>query len=426
MTYQQPPAGWNGPQQPVGGDPQRPNPPHSAMFSPAPSPIARVGSFTLREVLVFALTLVLLIASFLPLVASTGIGYTNLWSPMWLLGIPGVILPVVAAALLLLQRTMPSTRWRVGSLSVDQFASVIAIIAAASYLGVIIVVVGIGAALRDAFGGWVQVSVAPGVGPVLGLVLSLALITVTTVAPLLPPFSAEFQQRTAVAAPLNARPLVALPARERPASPAAQGWPQPGGPQMPYGQPYAPAGHAPTGFAPQPASQTPLYAPQPSSHPASQHEPASPPAADPQASSASSGSAEGAAASPDAERTAPETTELAPDVEATVVRGPQTASAEDDIDEDDAGAPDQHRPVSASTHVNSGEDAARTTPPTGPFWVWAPEPRDVLDEATGMPVFSIGPGAWALAVDDRGSELVIRHDDGRVGVLRDIEGLTRS
>jgi hypothetical protein len=62
---------------------------------------------------------------------------------------------------------------------------------------------------------------------------------------------------------------------------------------------------------------------------------------------------------------------------------------------------------------------------TQPFWVYSPVPRPVVDEVSGATVFEIGPTAWALAIIDRGSELVIRHDDGRVGVLQNLEGITR-
>ena len=62
---------------------------------------------------------------------------------------------------------------------------------------------------------------------------------------------------------------------------------------------------------------------------------------------------------------------------------------------------------------------------TQPFWVYSPVPRAVIDQRSGATVFEIGPTAWALAIVDRGTELVIRHDDGRVGVLRDLSGITR-
>jgi hypothetical protein len=62
---------------------------------------------------------------------------------------------------------------------------------------------------------------------------------------------------------------------------------------------------------------------------------------------------------------------------------------------------------------------------TQPFWVYSPVPLPVVDEVSGHTVFEIGPSAWALAIVDRGSELVIRHDDGRVGVLRQVGGIMR-
>jgi hypothetical protein len=51
--------------------------------------------------------------------------------------------------------------------------------------------------------------------------------------------------------------------------------------------------------------------------------------------------------------------------------------------------------------------------------------RDVVDERTGAPVFRIGPTAWALVIADRGSSFVVQHEDGRVGVLYDVSGVTR-
>jgi hypothetical protein len=58
------------------------------------------------------------------------------------------------------------------------------------------------------------------------------------------------------------------------------------------------------------------------------------------------------------------------------------------------------------------------------FWALAPEERDVLDE-NGIPVFRIGPAAWALVIEDRGAVYVVRHEDGRIGYLHDVSGVTR-
>jgi hypothetical protein len=50
--------------------------------------------------------------------------------------------------------------------------------------------------------------------------------------------------------------------------------------------------------------------------------------------------------------------------------------------------------------------------------------RDVVDEY-GAPLFRIGPTAWALVIEDRGEVFVVRHDDGRIGYLHDVSGVTR-
>lgn len=58
------------------------------------------------------------------------------------------------------------------------------------------------------------------------------------------------------------------------------------------------------------------------------------------------------------------------------------------------------------------------------FWALVPVERDVVDEH-GVPLFRIGPTAWALVIEDRGSTYVVRNDDGRIGYLRDVSGVTR-
>ena len=58
------------------------------------------------------------------------------------------------------------------------------------------------------------------------------------------------------------------------------------------------------------------------------------------------------------------------------------------------------------------------------FWALAPVERDVVDE-NGAPLFRIGPTAWALVIEDRGDSFVVRHEDGRIGYLTDVSGVTR-
>ncbi len=58
------------------------------------------------------------------------------------------------------------------------------------------------------------------------------------------------------------------------------------------------------------------------------------------------------------------------------------------------------------------------------FWALAPVERDVVDES-GAAIFTIGPTAWALVIEDRGDSFVVRHEDGRIGYLNDVSGVTR-
>ena len=59
------------------------------------------------------------------------------------------------------------------------------------------------------------------------------------------------------------------------------------------------------------------------------------------------------------------------------------------------------------------------------LWCAVPEPREAVDAKTGMPVFTIYPGDWFLALEDKGSSFTVRDSDGKEGVLRNLEGIQR-
>ena len=82
--------------------------------------------------------------------------------------------------------------------------------------------------------------------------------------------------------------------------------------------------------------------------------------------------------------------------------------------------------VEATNPRESSADSAReaAVEPQQPFWVLAPSERDVHDER-GDVIFTIGPTAWALVIEDRGGAFVVRHDDGRIGYLHDISDITK-
>ncbi|ONI63514.1 hypothetical protein ALI44B_02075 [Leifsonia sp. ALI-44-B] len=572
-----------------------------------------IGPFTLREIIILGLTVLLIVASFLPIISGGFIDYYSVWAPFTWLVIPGLLLVLASAVLITLRRLVPSlrTKLRVGSLSVDQFASVSVIVTGSFYLGLLIIV-GTASAAISPFGAGFSV----GAGVILGFLVSLALLVVTTLGSIIPPFKADFADRGESSAHPTARPAAALAARPKAeksnaftgqqgqpgqqgqqyAAPGAQGntgaypangWngqapqnPGQGGTGQygagfgggyngggqnqtgqfgaghfgagqngagqngagqngaaPYGQPnnvehnaqaasdagrsesdnatssYASGSFAPPSTDDQPTSQfgyarlgdsavsgSPLAggdggaarewaaddsaagpqspvldnaAPQseptafetlgledsddvrttPSSDDTAHGEPA--PGAN-TGSYRSDENAHGSAASPVA---APPTagqsdSDALSDATDSATDAPSEASTEtvlrsdipsfapnvdfgssprstdpqdDDDDPDDAIPAADPTPVSALRHVSEHE--SEVEPPaavsTQPFWVYSPVPRPVYDEHTGVTVFEIGPSAWALAVVDRGTELVIRHDDGRVGVLRDLENLTR-
>ncbi|PFG31441.1 hypothetical protein [Paramicrobacterium agarici] len=440
MTNQQPPQGWSTPQPPAGagqhapsapasqyGSPQRPQGYAMPPNQPAPrwqeSEGISVGRFTLRELIIFVTVFLLVISSFLPMMSGNiGTG-SNLWNPVWPLAIPGVLLPLAAAVLILIRRLAPTPTLRVGSLSVDQFASVVAIVAAATYLGLTLIVLSIGAAVGSGFG---LFSASLSFGPVLGIVFSLILVALTTFGPLIPPFATDFRGREAINAHVMARPVkpVVRAARPTPAPGYGQGAPHaaPGGyaqqpapyTQDPHQHAVSNAASAPGAYGDPSVATSPYARPQ-GSEGGTAHVPASGPAA-PLEHATPAAEPQHDIATPDfAAESAPS------DADAT---GPRPDTASQGSAGSDAGKPDGSQPttapVSASGHVNGA-----TSRTSSMFWVWSPRPRPVVDEQTRAHVFDIGPGAWALAVDDRGDSLLIRHDDGRVGVLEDVEGLMR-
>jgi hypothetical protein len=91
---------------------------------------AVLGPFTIRDLAVFAATLILFIASLLPIFG----GRYNLWNlnNLFFLGL-GIVLPLVVSALFAARRLAPGTKIRIGSLSIDQFASVVASFAVAFF-----------------------------------------------------------------------------------------------------------------------------------------------------------------------------------------------------------------------------------------------------------------------------------------------------
>ncbi|MFI6443761.1 hypothetical protein [Kitasatospora sp. NPDC050543] len=62
-----------------------------------------------------------------------------------------------------------------------------------------------------------------------------------------------------------------------------------------------------------------------------------------------------------------------------------------------------------------------------PFWFAVPAPRQLApkDNPAGAPVGDLVPGTWYLAVEQRGTALVARLQDGAEGLLSDTSGIQR-
>ncbi|UWX96683.1 hypothetical protein N2K95_13700 [Arthrobacter zhaoxinii] len=373
--------------------------------------MALVGPFGLRDTVVGISVLVMLVGSILPFFTVTGLGFEedfNLWNafPLFFVGI-GILLPLLVAGLFAGRRLAPGMKPRIGSLSLDQFASVTAVLAVAFF--------------------FLQTVTDFSVGAMVALIGSLGLLVSTTLAPHLPFFAREFRNRPEAPAALTARN--ALPLRPRPARPK----PEPksdtdtdnaGGsrrftnplrrsndagttvhdaPVQDGAEVSAPGGTAVVGTPAAGASAAaPATSAQPESAPATQVAPAVPSPA--------------TSAQPTATPAAGMQTEepMAATTVNPVVR--------------DAGS---HAVSAAGAHeAEAGNSepitATRDEAVVEAFWFAVGTPRQIVDERTGLPLFMFQPGDWELGLEDRGDEFLVQDKrTGRIGVLRDLSNIER-
>ncbi|WP_447588293.1 hypothetical protein [Microbacterium lacticum] len=295
-----------------------------------------VGPFSVREVALGGIWVIALIVSFFPIYNVGG-------SSVWTAGIDWVLtigVPTVAVFLLLLRRLSPQGIRRVGSLGIDQFASVAFTVSMVVWLGILWASFVSLAGQRLFYATWVVW---------VEFIVMLAGVLLTVFAPLFPTIGEDFRHRREVPAhrvARPARPIVARPRTPRPqAAPAAT--PPAGAPESDF---TAADTAAPVGLAAEDAS----------------------PAGD--------------------------TTQVTP------------------LDTVAAGVVEE--PVAEVAETTSTPAASQA------FWALAPVERDVVDE-NGTTIFTIGPTAWALVIEDRVDRFVVRHEDGRIGYLTDVSGVTR-
>lgn len=375
------------------------------------TPQPGILGFTLRELLIVGVWLVAFVASFFPFAEGDSIWATGI---QWILPI-GV--PTIAVFLLVLRRFSPDGIRRVGSLGIDQFASVAFSVAAVFWLGLLWSSVAV-AIEFEVFGlSW---------SGIVQLLAALGLVVLTVFAPIVPGLKEDFHGRLVTLAHRNANPVRPVVERPRPApAPAAE----------PAAADPADAGAASAPDSTDDAAVTSvLRLDQDFAGRQATDEVARIDLAEqvPLAAHASGGDTGTADATTDGEyapaysrRSRGQEPEIVSDTGSiesllgTAARFETGAFAEPrdagryDVDQDHVDATDLE-----ATNPREAAPAAQ------PFWILAPSERDVHDER-GQALFRIGPNAWALVIEDRGGAYVIRHDDGRIGYLHEISDITK-
>jgi len=361
--------------------------------------------FTLRELLIVGVWLVSFVLSFFPLAGGLSLWGTGI---QWILPIG---LPTIAVFLIVLRRFSPDGIRRVGSLGIDQFASVAFSVSAVVWAGNL----------------WLAVSGLISLGfwalPWNGVVMvitSLALVVLTVFAPIIPGLKEDFHGRLVTLAHRNAnpvRPVIARPRPEPEPAPVAEESVTPGeyetdvisdGSALP---PVAQIDVEPSGRQATDeiarldlAEQVPLTA------------------------HASGGGIGTEQTTSDDDEYVPAYSRRSRGQEPDIVS--DTGSIESlletaaRVETGDVFAEHETTTSSSDTADLDTTNPREAAPVAQPFWILAPSERDVHDER-GEPLFRIGPNAWALVIEDRGGAYVVRHDDGRIGYLHDISDITK-
>ncbi|MEZ0142195.1 hypothetical protein AB1285_05085 [Microbacterium sp. NRRL B-14842] len=356
--------------------------------------------FTLRELLIVGVWLVSFLVSFFPL--SGGIS-------LWGIGIQWILpigVPTVAVFLLVLRRFSPDGIRRVGSLGIDQFASVAFSVAACVWAGNL----------------WLALSAVISTGnwglpwnAVVQVITSTALVVLTVFAPLIPGLKEDFQGRLVTLAHRNANPVRPVIARPRPeATPsgsAAEAAVEASADAVPQSSPAADeTATADRGASVDDADRVPLTA-----HASGGGTGTVPVTSEPEYTPVYSRRSRG------------EQPEIVSDTGSIESLLGAKALSEEELAAAQEPTPDDATAVHPviSDHADPQAAAQRQSAVEAqPFWILAPTERDVHDER-GEPIFRIGPTAWALVIEDRGGAFVVRHDDGRIGYLHDIAGITK-
>lgn len=375
--------------------------------------------FTLRELLIVGVWLLSFVFSFFPL-----IGDLSLWSVgiQWVLP---VALPTVAVFLLVLRRFSPEGIRRVGSLGIDQFASVAFSVSATVWAGSL----------------WLAISAVVSTGNwslpwngVAMVITSLALVVLTVFAPIIPGLKEDFHGRLVTLAHRNANPVRPVIARPRPEPvPVPEASEESVETSASAASSAAPEAHAesPTDVIAD-GSASPFVVAlddEESGQQATDEIARFDLAAQVPLTAHASGGGIGTEQESTDEEYVPAYSRRSRGQEPEIVS--DTGSIESLLETAatyETGAVEEE-PAPLLLEGVTDADLEATSPRENaavaqPFWILAPSERDVHDER-GEPLFRIGPNAWALVIEDRGGAFVVRHDDGRIGYLHDISDITK-
>lgn len=344
---------------------------------------AVLGPFTLRDLVIFGSVLIMLIGTVFPIAREGG---SNFWnsSTLYFL-IIGIVLPLAVAVMFLTHRLNRSGSIRVGSLSLDQFAAVVASFAAGYFF--LLTVSGFS------------------LGYLISLIGALGLLAATVAAKWLPIFGAAAAPAPALAALGHATPS---PAHEAPVDVVASTFAEPAAEAE--SQPFVVGQH----FTSLPDES------QPDETQPDENQPARDEAASAEAEPAAldnDGSTEASEAElPDEQNQASEVSIAAESWEQPLAE-PVAAALPDPEPESFAATVD---PASRPNHDTGGQLVYEA------FWFAVDNPKAVFDEHTGGLLYNIEPGAWFLALQDRGHDFIVQNSDGRIGVLRDLSSIERA
>lgn len=403
---------------------------------------ALAGPFTLREVVVMAGALLLLVGSVLPFQIGAG-SYANVWNHQTTAfnQFISLALPLIIGGAFAWRRLAGRTKVTAGSLTLDQLGSVV------SLLGILYFFISSVMSMNPAF--------------LLGLVGALVMAAGTTAAPYIPGFVLDFAPGQTALLTRPIRPS-APRADTRPAesnAPAAATPPATGTEPSTADRPHDPtaeatvatalaAGHSTTpepvpgawpvsadadraadttdGVDPQPAAAEPDEPEEPEAH----EGPEAPAASEPSEPAGGGEEPEAAGPSTDAGALPVVADRRSPAVEEDIVGTP---AAQEPAAEAPAPQTTVH-PVAAGSDTATRQDAEQSFAATSggnaaastAFWFAVPDRRTAVNEATGRNSFVLEPGEWILALEDRGYEFLVQTSDGAVGVLRDLSRIERA